>query len=419
MHYRMLLPACIVLVLSTGVFAQIKVDPQKVSVNASGATSVFLTCGGVAGYVLVEAVWAGEIMDASPGIGMKAVPGTIFGSLPSRYNVSTSSGVNGFTAIMSIPPSITRRAYQAAAGGAASTFYFVCRFVSETGGPDVYVPVTCELGGGGARTPFSLTNVQLAFDSEEPVTTVRPGETLPTFSATIAYTGTAALRGRWEIVRPGDEPPSEWDLLPEASLPIEQRSMQRRYLQVERFNVFLPPTGSYTLRGPDPSLLPTAVSGLHMVVLRIEPSQDVESVSDLAEVGAGPAPIPTGGAAGFSIPPLRYFVGGGVPGRIPPLTLLSPKDLVTASESAALDLVWQEVRGGYLYRIVMLDPGNTVLHSAFLRSGARTYRFPPWLWTKTTANQIMWSVDVLDDGNGVIGKSEWRTVYRPPKPKSP
>jgi hypothetical protein len=362
---------------------------------------------------LVEAVWAGEIMDAVPDVGRKAVPGTIFGSLPARYNVSTSSGTNGFTAIMSIPPSVTRRAYQAAADGAPSTFYFVCRFVSETAGPDVYVPVTCELGSGGARTPFALTNVGLSFDGEENIASVKPGEALPPLSAMITYTGTAPLQGRWEIVRPGEELPSDWDLLPEASLPIEQRPLQRRYVQLERFNVFLPPTGTYVLKGPDPSLLPSSVSGLYMVLLRIEPSQDPESVSDLATVGAGPAAIATGGAAGFPIPPLRYFVGGGEPMPRGSLALLAPRDLFTAPAGSPLDFVWREVPAAHMYRVVVIDPSNSVLLSALLRPGAGTYRLPPWVWTKTEARHIMWNVESLDGAGEISGKSEWRTVYRP------
>ncbi len=389
-----------------------EIDPPWVNVNTTGATTVFLTCGGVVGYIAGEAVWCGEIMDAAPDIGSKPVPGTIFGALPERFNLNTFSGNTGFTAIMSIPPSVTRRAYQAAAAGAASTFFFVCRFISTTGGRDVYVPVTCELSGGGARTPFALTNVQLSFANQENLSSVKEGEMLPPISASIAYTGTGELHGRWEIVRPGDELPTEYDLLTEATLPIEQRSLQRRYTELERFSVFLPPTGLFTLRGPDPSLLPSRAGGLYMVLLRIETSTDIESVSKLAEVGAGPASVSTGGVAGFSIPPLRYFVGGATHLRLKAINLLSPKDMASATPGKPVDLSWSEIPEGYLYRVVVIDPSNVIVLSALLRPGVGAYRLSPWIWTKTEARNVSWSVEALNDHGDIVSKSEWRTVLR-------
>jgi len=313
---------------------------------------------------------------------------------------------------MSIPPSVTRRAYQAAASGATSTFFYVRRFISTTGGPDVYVAVTCELAGGGARTPFAVTNVELAFESRDNLLSVKEGEVPPPLAASITYTGTGQLQGRWEIVRPGDELPTELDLLTEAALPIEQRSQQRRYTQLERFSVFLPPTKSYTLRGPDPSLLPSKAGGLYMVLLRIETSADVESTSNLAEAGAGPAPVPTGGVAGFAIPPLRYFVGGAPHLRLNAINLLSPEDMASVTPGKTVDLSWMEIPEGSLYRVVVIDPSNVILLSALLRPGVGAYRLPPWIWTKTEARNVSWSIEALDDNSDVVSKSEWRTVLR-------
>lgn len=390
----------------------ISVAPHWVNVNTSGATTVFLTFGGVSGYVPGESMWCGEIMDAAPDIGSKPVAGTIFGVLPARFNLSTFSGTGGFTDIMSIPPSVSRRAYQAAAAGARSTFFYVRRFISTTGGRDEYVAVTCELGSGGARTPFALTNVELAFDSHDNLTSVQEGDVPPPVSATITYNGTGQLHGRWEIVRPGDEPPTERDLLTEATLPIEQRSQQRRYTELERFSIFLPPTGSFILRGPDPSKLPADVSGLYMVLLRIETSADIEAVSRLADVGAGPAAVQAGGVAGFSIPPLRYFVGGAPHLRVDAINLLSPDDMTTATQGKPVDLSWMETTAGSLYRVVVIDPSNAILLTALLRPGVGAYRLPPWIWTKTQARHVSWSVESLDDNGDVLSKSEWRTMMR-------
>src|SRR5262249_28426280 len=160
--------------------------------------------------------------------------------------------------IMTIPPSVARRAYLAAAAGGDSRFFYVRHFVNTAGGPDQFVAVTCRLTGGGARVPFSLTDVKLRFDlarnekADRALLFVEPEEKIPTVKAEISYTGTGRLKGRWEIVQPGDELPEERDLLTEASVPAEERGSMRRYTEIERFNLFLPPVGRFILNGPDP-----------------------------------------------------------------------------------------------------------------------------------------------------------------------
>src|SRR5262249_27054921 len=134
---------------------------------------------------------------------------------------------------------------------------------------------------------------------------------MPTVHAEIKYTGAGTLRGRWEVVRPGDPLPEPRDLLTEASLPLEERGTQQRYSQLSRFNVFLPPGGRYVLQGPDPSRLPKSAAGQYLILLRVEASDDRENLSDLSAVGAGGGIAQGGAAAGFPMPVLRYVVGGG------------------------------------------------------------------------------------------------------------
>lgn len=231
---------------------QIQVSPTGVNVSSQAATTAFLTYGPLNGYREADACWCGELIAAAPDVGMKCDPATVFGCLPARYDRSRLSGQDAFTDVMSIPPSVVRRAYQQAQTGVDSRFFYVRRFVSTTGGPDQYVAVTCRLTGGGARAPLSLTDVKLSFDAAEAVPTVRPGAVLPRVRARIKYTGTGRLKGRWEVVLPGEGLPEARDLLTEATLPVEQRPLQRRYTQLGRFNVFLPPTSEYVLDGPDP-----------------------------------------------------------------------------------------------------------------------------------------------------------------------
>jgi hypothetical protein len=83
---------------------------------------------------------------------MRCDPRTVFGSLPLRFDLGKQQG-STFVDVMTIPPSVSRRAYQAVEAGAAPQFFYVRQFRSTTGGPDEFVFVTCRLTGGGARVP--------------------------------------------------------------------------------------------------------------------------------------------------------------------------------------------------------------------------------------------------------------------------
>ncbi|MDQ6653118.1 MAG: hypothetical protein M3Y84_10285, partial [Acidobacteriota bacterium] len=147
---------------SASVAAQtIQVSPKEVNGYSQGATSVLLTFGGIVNKRPAEATWCGALLPATPDLGWRCDPSTIFGRLPQRYDQSTISGSNAFTDVMSVTPQIARRAYVDAVNGKTSTFFYVRRFASTVGGPDEFVPVTIRLGGNGARVPFSLTEVQL------------------------------------------------------------------------------------------------------------------------------------------------------------------------------------------------------------------------------------------------------------------
>ncbi|MEZ4455371.1 MAG: hypothetical protein R2882_02290 [Gemmatimonadales bacterium] len=379
--------------------AQIRVNPTGVNVNAQGATTVFLTFGGVSGYEAVEAFWCGELIAAAPAVGLRCDPGTIFGSLPLRYFRAGASGVGGFTDIMTIPPSVARRAYQAAEGGATSSFYYVRRFRPVAGGADQYVAVTCRLTGGGARTPLSLTDVRVAFVPGANLLQVAQGAPMPPLEARISYTGTGRLVGRWEIVAPGEELPTADDLLTEATLPLERRGTQRRYPQLSRFNIFLPPTGSVTLAGPDPSRLPTQTDGVYLVLLRIEASADKEGDSNLASAGAGSGVVTSGGVAGFPMPVLRYLVGSG--GDISAVegagtvTLLAPEVDGSVAAGGAL-FTWAEAPGAGRYRIEFVSENGERSFAALVPAAVAGYRAPPWLAERLGTAAFRWRVVATD-----------------------
>jgi len=392
--------------------AQIHVFPHWVNINTTGTTTAFLTFDGATGYTAGEAIWCGEIMDAAPDIGQKPMPGTIFGSLPLRLDLSSTNPNGVFTDIMSIPPSVSRRAYQAAVEGARSTFFYVRHFINSRGGPDQFVAVTCELAGGGAHTPLAVTGIALGYADGSNVATVSPEKPLSRFSAEIEFTGTGQLHGRWEVVMPGDVPPTDKDLLTESTLPVEQRGAQRSYTEIERFSVFLPPTGKFVLDGPNPAKFPSTITGQYLVLLRIETSLDVESTSDFATSGVAGSPVEAGGVAGFPIPPLRYFVEHGTSQSVEHLNLVLPQDMTEAPASTPVTLEWTGVSGCTLYDVVVIDPKNTVLLSALVRPDKQVYRLDRWLWTKTSERHVDWSVQAVREDGSVIARSEWRTLWR-------
>lgn len=392
--------------------AQIRVDPLGVNVNGQGATTVFLTFGGLDGYQAAEAQWCGNTIPATPDIGLRCDPASLYGVLPLRFQWAQTSGVGAFTDIMSVPASVARRAYQAAEAGDEASFFYVRRFIAADGRPDQYVRVTCRLTAGGAGVPLSLVDVQLAFEVEAPVLQARPGETLPRLSAAITYTGTGRLTGRWEVVMPGQELPAREDLLTEATLPVEMRGTQRRYTELERFNVFLPPVGRTTLPGPPPSRLPTGVEGQYLVLLRVEASNDKFGDSNLANVGAGAGIAHGGAVAGFPMPVLRYVVGAGSTALSPRDPVLddddlSPVDGAVVSIAAPPTLRWRSIAQAAVTRIEV-EAGDDLVFDALLPAAAVEYAVPPFVLQKAVKGELRWRIVAVD----VAGRGAARTAWR-------
>ncbi len=406
--------------------AVVGVNPFGVNVRSSGPTTVFLTFQSLdVGEVPVEAFWCGELqpvlMAGNPGLQAPfpvqttdpCLPGSVYGRLPLRLDRSrgsVSAGIANLTDVMTIPASVARRAYQDAAAGLNSAFFYVRRFSGPAG--DRYVVVTCRMAGGGARVALALLDVRLGFDASQGQSTVLAlprGQTPPPWSARILYNGSGTLRGRWEVVQPGDSEPSEEDLLTEATLPVELRARQRRYKLVERFELFLPPTGEVTLRGPDPALLPVLAEGPYKVLLRVEASDDKEASSN---TGGGRLAV-AGGVAGFAMPVLRYYVG-------------SPEHLAALDRRAAtepsafspvpgaviegpLAFTWVDVAGAALYRVEVQEQDAEVL-AALVKPGVSRYDSPPWFVQAQRGKTLRWRVLALDARGNALGHSGWRAL---------
>ncbi|MCG8671628.1 MAG: hypothetical protein MI867_19640 [Pseudomonadales bacterium] len=426
----------VLLLCSPAIWAVDSVNPTGVNVRANGTTTVFLTFRGVEGEVSTDAFWCGEITVPANTVTNTnpCVPGTLFGKLPTRLDLSRgsvgASGADGnLTDVMTIPNSVARRALQDARAGNSSSFFYIRKF--ESGGAEQYIAVTCRLAGGGARVPFAITRVEPAFKTNQgrvPVYLASIGEVLPKVQVELDYNGSGRLKGRWELVTPGDVGPSSSDLLSEASLPIEQRGLQKRYTVIERFDVFLPPTGRTIIEGPDPKLLTQKVIGPYQLLMRIEATRDKEGNSDI-----GTGVVASGGVAGFPIPPLRFYVDtdenvskakrdSGVEGSI---FLLTPKDGKVAESSSVLHFRWVHQSNGRqnysrqnsaqpkqadLY-VVDIKLANGETYEAIKHHYQYEYIAPPWvLEALREVKNGQWRVTALNSQGQRVARSDWQAV---------
>jgi hypothetical protein len=372
------------------------VSPTGVNVATFATTTVFLTFLNLNNQIPAEALWCGAV-----NANGSCVPGTVFGRLPRRYDRGRVSGLGNtnYTDIMSIPASITRKAYQDALRGNQSDFFYVRRLVSTTGGIDEYVAVTCRLTSSGAGVPFSITSVKYQLADGRTPSPVGSGETLPRFGANITYNGTGRLKGRWEVILPGDAAPTQRDLLTEATLPLEERGLQRRYKQLERFDLFLQPNGKVFLPGPDPATLPTGSTGLHQVLLRIEATDNAAGTS-FNNISI----VPAGGVAGFPLPIFRHTI---VP-KSSQIALLQPNSNTQLPIGKQLRFSWQGIDGVSGYKLEVKQ-SDRVIFSALLAANATSYTAPPWL-QKTSGKNLNWQIKALKSDGSVLSESETRKL---------
>jgi hypothetical protein len=407
-------------VCASSLHGQIRVSPTMVNVNTQDATTVFLSYGGLrADQRLADAAWCGRLVPATPSAGSRCDPSLEWGQLPLRYDRATQSGVSGaggFTDIMSIPPSVARRAYQAAARGSTANFFYVRHVVSIAGLPDEFVVVVCRLASGGASVPLSLTDVRVTA-GEQSVVFLQSRETPPVVAAEIRYTGTGRLAGRWEVVRPGEELPTDDDLLTEATLPLELRARQRRYTEVDRFNVFLAPGGRVTLPGPSPKRLPVDVDGTYLLLLRVEASPDDADNSNLGDLGTGNGVVPSGAVAGFPMPVLRYVVGASSSDagamdtrRSNAVRLLLPRADDSIASNAGVTFGWIETTTASFYRLEIVRDDGQPVHAAIVARGLGTYRAPPWLAERAEGHSLRWRVTAIDARGRDQPGSDWRSI---------
>ncbi len=398
-----------ILTVTHAVQAVNSVNPTGVNVNATGVTSVFLTFQGTQNQQSNEAFWCGQINVPANTVTNTnpCVPGTLLGFLPQNLDLSQSE-LGNLTDIMTIPASVSRKAMQRARSGLNSSFFYVRKFTSN--GATQYIAVTCRMAGGGARVPFALTEVKPYFKTGEKkvgVHLLARGEVLPAIHVDIHYNGSGRLKGRWEIVKPGDALPQQIDLLPESSLPVTQRGLQKRYAVLENIDVFLPPTGTAVISGPKVTLLPNDVIGPYQILFRVEATRDKEGNS---ETGVGT--VVSGGVAGFSMPVLRYYVASedDVSETLRDAGLEKTLRLLPVKARGEKELFfnWIGIKHAAYYKFELKTDGEDTF-VAIRKSGLDNYLPPPWIQKKLVSNvRSVWRVSAYNNSGKRIGRSAWQ-----------
>jgi hypothetical protein len=325
----------------------------------------------------------------------------------------TSPGAGSYENLY-IPPSVARQAAAQARAGGTPYFYFVREF--QTGIGPLYRIIRVRLTGNSALVPLTLNDVRLAFSPDSNPQTigfVKRGQTAPSWAATVHYSGTGVLKGRWELVEPGDPEPQARELLTEASIPVTERGLARRYRELGRFNMTLPAGSTVRIPGPDPQKLPTDLEGRYQILLRIEADYSNDPF-------LGDARVKSGAIAAFAIPSLAYYVGAAesrqanlVPVTPAKIELQYPVVGQTYLPQEVLTFHWKKAttdRTPRVYRIEFKSSDRPELRS-FLTSGDRDHLVvAAWLKERIAGRNVSWRVVSLDAQGIQTAASEWRSI---------
>jgi hypothetical protein len=183
--------------------------------------------------------------------------------------------------------------------------------------------------------------------------------------------------------------------------------LQRRFTELSRFNIFLPPVGRFNLPGPEGWRVPSHIEGLYVVLLRIEAVSDANP----AALVAGGA---TGGVAGFPMPVLRYYVGGSTglaATATPGSDTLRPADHARLAVGQSVEFNWKPVDGAAFYRLDIEDAQSQNVFSAILPGGITQYQAPPWLGDKATGGILHWRITVFDALRNPLSPTPKRALH--------
>ncbi len=382
----------------------VQVSPTLADVSSSDASNVSIRYSFTGVDLPLAGQFCSSLVGAYPPGGVVvgnpcAVPIGFVGSILNYSPLSLIASENLY-----VPQSVARLAYQTARRTGNSIFYFVRQFSSGRS-----TVVQLRLSGNAANSPVSISQVRMIFKpANQPIAFIQRAQSIPDFEAHIRYNGAGLLRGRWELVQPGDPQPSNLDLSTEASLIPQDRALQQRFRLLQAFQLYLQPNGRVTIPGPDPKLLPSDIDGQYQILLRIEATDALQPLDPTGQTASG-------GSAPFVLPVLRYFVG--VPGtqgmstvrEVVPINLLAPAAFADTGKGS-ITFQWLPAGGVQFYRLEVEEVGNLVFAARVRAEGGAPgiYEAPPMLRQQASGLLTRWRIMALDAQGRPVGQSEWR-----------
>ncbi len=376
---------------------------QVLSYTFSGNTSSVSPGDGLFCLDLIVGLPAGNTTTGNP-----CTNGSQFARHPTVSGAFQSTRVGSFIRsvreTIRVPSAVSRFARE----NGRSRYYFARQF-----SPNQYAVVAIELLGNVANQPISITDMRMYFKQggEQPIVFLKRGDALPTVEAKLVFTGSGWLRGAWEVVQPGDLDPTESDLMTDASLPLSQRGLQRRYTVVGTFQQYLPAIGQVTLTPPDLSRFPVRADGAYRVLLRLfaDPAIGADNEGRLAS-----------GAAAFALPTARYFVGSfashGTTSTLPSISVSLPSVNHVFAATEAVSFRWQATRDAAVYLLEAVDATGKLVAAAQVPASAvelnTGYSAPaPWRAQATLgAGAVRWRVTAYSRDGEALARSDWRGV---------
>jgi len=144
--------------------------------------------------------------------------------------------------------------------------------------------------------------------------------------------------------------------------------------------------------------------------LRVEATDDKEADTDLSALGVGAGVVHNGAVAGFPLPTLRYFVGGGQTNDVISLRLLTPAENSVAAADRPIDFSWTRAPGVALYQLEIADQSGKVILSALLQPLTLNYRAPSWMREAVPGAGLQWRVSAVDQTGAKTVETPWRRL---------
>jgi hypothetical protein len=154
---------------------------------------------------------------------------------------------------------------------------------------------------------------------------------------------------------------------------------------------------------------------MYLLLFRVESAMDGLNQSTVKSANVGQATIDSGGAAGFAMPVMRYYVGTGG-AQVDQFNSvdyeLAPRDLAEFNASQTVVFTWPAVSQVKYYRLVIENGAGVELFSAVLLRDTRSYRAPSWILKEATTDLFRWRVIAVDAKGAQLGETPVRTLRR-------